>query len=611
MSAARRSLLISSFTLLIGACAPSPATNFGCADGGCEQVCLSKGTSCSDTDTCCPGTSCFMGACACGQLMDVCGGDGGQICCGDLECDPSGHCDNKCTQARGACQPFGGTCSSGADCCAPGTCNSGTCSDPAEAPTCGIEGAACATTSDCCGSANIPGSKLDCVLGTDGGNICHLGNTGEHCDSTHHCEPWLNCIVPVAPPMPDAGMDDGGMDDGGSMGDAGVVDAGVTGTCGPPKTRAVCNLNSATCNVGDSCDPNSTVDQGYDPCFFLVDNTNSLNYRTTTLVCNFGYCTKPFLSDGCDDTCVQAPGDPRPTSCLDFYNGGKLCMPECQTDSDCHGTEKYDSSSNNPQSVTHYCVNYGTKSGCQAELCYIDGDSVDGGLTKLGMPSNLYQPCSSHADSVCLPRFEADLSIIVGFCTAVRPDAGSSTVGQACDSRAGIEAPNSLCGPDATCLGGVCAKLCDAAELGSLGTPACDASRTCVSPQGLDLIADYQFGGCTESCDPFSDLEHSGCANFCGGPPTRCNWIISDNPPSALRGYCGGALKTPIPTGQHCLSGAVQPCEAGDYCLLSSDGVTRTCTKLCDPSQDAGPDTCPGTKKCTAFTGFKHSGYCP
>jgi hypothetical protein len=472
-------------------------------------------------------------------------------------------------------------------------------------PTCGQEGAACTIASDCCGTASIPGSQYDCVLGPDGGNICHFGAAGEPCDPVHHCVPWLNCILP---PVPDAGMDDGGVGDGG-MDDGGTIDAGVSGTCGAPGNGAVANLFSATVKVGDKCNPNSTTNQGYDPCMFTVSGQN-LAYRNTTLICHDGICTEPFLSEPCDSTCVQAPGDPRRTSCLAFYDGTNLCMPECQTDSDCHGTEKYDSSSANPQSVTHYCVNYGTKSGCQPELCYIDGDMMDGGLTKLGMSSNLYQPCSSHPDSLCLPRFEGDLTIILGFCTAVRPDAGS-TVGQACDSRAGIDAPNSLCGPDATCLGGTCAQLCDAAQLGAKGTPMCDASRTCVSPQGLDLIADFQFGGCTETCDPFADLANSGCANFCGGPPTRCNWIIGDAVPTAVRGYCAAALKTPIPTGQHCVSGAVQPCEAGDYCLTGSDGVTRTCTKLCDPSQDAGPDTCPGTKKCTAFTGFKHSGYCP
>jgi hypothetical protein len=599
MAAARRSLLCLTFALVVSACTPSPSDNFGCADGGCEQVCLSKGTSCGDTSECCPGTSCFGGACTCSDLQGTCG-DGGQICCGALECDPSGHCDNKCTQPRGACSPFGGACSGDSDCCAPGKCASGSCVDSTAAmTTCGSEGAACATASDCCGTATIPGSQYDCVLGRDGGNICHFGVSGEHCDDTHHCLPWLICI-PL--PVPDAGMDDGGMDDGG------MADAGVSGTCGAPGNGAVVNLYSSRVNVGDKCDPNSTTNSGYDPCMFTVSGQN-LAYRNTTLICHDGICTEPFLSEPCDNTCVQTPGDPRRTSCLAFYDGTNLCMPECQNETDCHGTERYDSASNNPQPVTHYCVNYGTKSGCQPELCYIDGDMMDGGLTPLGNPKNLYQPCSSHPDSLCLPRFEGDLSIILGFCTAVRPDAGS-TVGQACDPRAGIDAPNSLCGPDATCLGGVCAKMCDAAQLGLAGTPACDASRSCISPQGLDLIADYQFGGCSISCDPFADLANSGCANFCGGPPTRCNWVISDNPPTALRGYCGGALKTPIATGKPCVSGAVQPCEAGDYCLTGSDGVTRTCTKLCDPSQDAGPDTCPG-KKCTAFTGFKHSGYCP
>jgi hypothetical protein len=224
--------------------------------------------------------------------------------------------------------------------------------------------------------------------------------------------------------------------------------------------------------------------------------------------------------------------------------------------------------------------------------------------------SALYQPCAGRANTTCLPRFAGNLSSVAGFCTANRPGA-TTTVGQVCDPNAGVEASSALCGPDAACVGGQCQAICDASKLGQDGTPGCAAGQTCVSPQGVDLVADFQYGGCGDSCDPFADIEHSGCWKYCGGPPARCNWIVGNPSANTPRGYCGPALESPVPNGQACTVGAIDPCEAGSKCLLSADQIHSFCTHLCDPAAGPGAaDACPAGMTCTAFASLMRSGYC-
>lgn len=432
---------------------------------------------------------------------------------------------------------------------------------------------------------------MDCVAAADGGSYCHSGRPGEACDATHRCGPGLNCVAPTSMPS-DAGTADGG-----------ELDAGVSplGTCRVPTTGAECSIFTGTCNVGDRCDPDSTTNQSYDPCLLFATG-NRLGYRQTPLSCVDGYCSQPQEGEACTGACRQTAGDGRRTVCRDAADGERYCMPQCTENSDCSRSD-YADSNINAQPATNYCRNYGNGAACQPALCFAEG--VNG----LDDTSVLYKPCAQIPDSLCLPRFSQTTSGIVGFCTAVRPGTGS-TVGQVCNPRAGIESPSELCGADAVCLGGRCAPICDASTLGADGkTPGCEAPLTCISPQGLDLVASYQFGGCGTPCDPFADLAHSGCVSYCGGPPTKCHWIIADPSPGAHRGYCGAALVNPLKAGEKCRSGVVDPCEAGARCLRTADG-TGECTRLCDPTAVAGtPDACPsGT--CKAFQGFTRSGYC-
>lgn len=424
------------------------------------------------------------------------------------------------------------------------------------------------------------------------------------------------CVGPPDSGAADAGVDDGGAADAG-VDDGGAADAGVDaglptdggaatggGVCGLTRTNLTCTLYTATCGAGDNCNPNSSTNQGYDPCVYKVVSSN-LAYRTKALFCSGGLCSDPVEGDPCTANCIQTPGDPRQTLCRSFYDGTKLCMPSCATDADCRRSTTYDSNLNNPQRVTNYCLNYGNGSGCQPALCFVEGQTG-----AAGNPAALYKPCAGRPNTVCLPRYVGSDSNIIGFCTAVKPSA-ASTVGQTCDPRAGREAVSAICGPDAVCLGARCAAVCDAAALGAGGTPTCAKDQTCISPQGLDLVADYQFGGCADPCDPFADLEHSGCVNYCGGSAARCNWIIGDPVGDQPRGYCGAAVEVATRLGQACSRGAIDPCEPGAFCLLGADGITRTCTHLCDPTAAAGtPDTCPTGLTCAAFAPLKRSGYC-
>ncbi len=376
------------------------------------------------------------------------------------------------------------------------------------------------------------------------------------------------------------------------------------GLCGLTRTNVACTLFTAGCSAGDSCNPNSSTNQGYDPCFYKVVGQN-LGYRPQVLLCSGGLCSQPEEGDSCSGTCTQTVGDPRKTSCLSFYDGKKKCMPACGSDSDCRGSTFYDSNLANRQRVTNYCLNYGGGAACQPALCFVEGQT-----TAVGDPAVLYKPCKDKPNTICLPRYVSSNSTILGFCSPVSASP-EATAGQACDPRAGREATRANCGPGAVCLGARCAAICDAAALGRGGTPTCGQDKTCISPQGLDLISDYQFGGCADPCDPFADLEHSGCVNYCGGAPAHCNWIIGDPVVGLPRGYCGAGMKVPVKVGQTCVEGAVDQCEPGAYCLGSSTSATRTCTRLCDPTVDGGtPDACAAGQTCTAFASFKRSGYC-
>ncbi len=559
-------------------CSSKPAAKLDCESEGCAQACITSGAACSaDTASCCPGTSCFNGACVCSAKGETCGTNG-QTCCGGLECDPSGHCSDICSQPRGACHSYGDPCSADTDCCSPAACRNGFCADTSVVATCKQEGQSCASATDCCGSSAL-GSQLDCVTAGDGGMVCHRGQVGESCDTNRLCATGLHCIS--------------------------TVDGGTAGTCDVVKTAQTCILTSSSCSDGDSCDPEATVNEGYDPCYIGAQGQN-LGYRATARLCKSGFCAQPSLGDPCSGSCEQAVGDSRRTTCLRTADGSRVCLASCSFDNDCTGAMAFDNNNFNPPAITSLCVSNGGGKGCQPQVCYLDDDA------KLGDPNVLYKPCFNHEDTMCLPRFYGDGTRVAGFCTASR-SALISTVGKPCDMAAGREAKAAICGTDALCMGGRCAALCDAATLGTDGvTPGCtDPALTCISMQGLDLVSDYQVGGCNIACHPFAKLEDSGCVSFCGGPPTRCNWIVGDGAGNQPRGYCAAALKAPVAVGQSCrVASASDPCESGARCMLADDGVSAVCKRLCDPMAIPGSrDACP-TGTCTAFDSLTRSGYC-
>jgi len=561
-------------------------TTMPAGDGSAE--CGAMGAACSGI-TCCTGFSCIGGQCSCAAHEgDVCNAD--SACCAGLSCDATNHCRMPCNSEAGACHALGEMCASDADCCAPGTCHLGNCRGTFLPATCASEGIACLADTDCCGSLDA-GSRYACVSASDGGRVCHLGSAGESCDPSKPCSPGQTCIASV----------DGGVE-GGSNSEAGG--GAQVGVCGVVSMPSVCTLLSGSCAVWDTCDPENGTNQGYDPCFYRAQG-QTLSPRPQILTCHGGRCNYPIQGEACTATCIQTAGDPRPTQCVGILDGTNMCLPLCNVDADCSGALAVDSKNNNPPLLTTYCVGYGSAAqACQPLVCYVGGQAGE------DKPSMLYRPCPGRPNTLCIPQFVGTTSSILGFCQAVKPGA-TSTVGKVCSQREGRESQEGLCGKDALCLGGVCQKICDASQLGAAGTPACDPAETCLTTQGVNLVADYQVGGCGTPCDPFADEDHSGCANFCGGPPSKCYWIIGDAVANQPRGYCGAAAAHPIAAGQACGPSSVEPCEGGAYCLLNSDGITTSCAKLCDPTAASGsPDSCPKGKRCAAFPPLKHSGQC-
>jgi len=396
------------------------------------------------------------------------------------------------------------------------------------------------------------------------------------------------------------------MADAGPTADGGVTDAGpasTAGTCGVAVVQPECTVTDLMCSPGNPCNPNSSTNQGYDPCYFVAIS-GQLGYRSPVMLCQNGYCNNPPQGDPCTQICLQTPDDPRATTCENYYDGSQLCLPACTTDTDCTGATAFDQQSYNPPLLTNYCVNNGGGSACQPLLCYNENNLV------MQDASVLYKPCTGYPDTLCEPQFSGDDSAVIGYCTAVRPGA-TATVGQACDETAGREATTALCGADAICLGGRCAAICDASQNGGKGTPACPTSLTCISAQNVALTADYQVGGCSTPCDPFADAAHDECMNYCGGPPAKCHWIVGDPNPGEPSGYCGAALTNPVAVGQPCTPATVDQCVAGAQCLLQSDGVTTLCTELCNVTAAAGsPDSCRNGVACTVIGNFTKAGAC-
>ncbi len=381
------------------------------------------------------------------------------------------------------------------------------------------------------------------------------------------------------------------------------VDAGTpttVGTCGVVGTPPTCTLRSATCALGASCDPNSSANQGYDPCS-LQYSGGSLYYRAAGYACHSGVCALPQLNDTCTAKCSETPGATNKTVCAELDVNSKVCAVSCTTDADCPGVfypngnlasaQRFGVISHAP--LTQWCVPHPElgKSVCQPRLCFEDApDRNNEGF--------LFKACADVPNSICLPHETSTLSdyfgssntsTVLGFCHAVRPGT-APTVGQACDERSGTEAPDRLCGPDALCAGGRCQALCDASQPGGY-FPACGPSQTCLNPYyGTDPLSGHQTGMCGVACDPFADEAHSGCTNFCGGPRARCQWQGLDKVPGPA--HCVAMAAHPKPAGAPCT--ATGECGTGMICWsTANDNSNPVCTQLCSQAAAAGSaDAC-------------------
>ncbi len=547
------SLALLVLPLLFGCPVPPPVVVEPEPDAG---QCSTLDAGCSDTQACCDGSSCSAGHCACVAVKGALCGGANPVCCTGLTCDATGRCQLPC-DVDGGCRSPGDTCTAPGDCCAPATCLNGTC-DVVERCKGNLDD--CTADTDCCGDPAI-GSRPACVT-TTAGRKCRFSARGEACTTATPCAPNFACL------------------------DAGT---GVPGSCGIEVPSPACTLNTATCARGAACDPNTNVNQGYDPCG-IRNNGGTLQYRSQVLSCHGGVCDAPRLFESCNSACGVTPNESRrPAECVDLDTNSKVCLETCTTNADCGGQFYLDDltssidigilSSGAP--IAMWCVPHPdlNKSFCQPQLCYEDG--APGRDDK----RRLYQPCAGQPNSICLPQsartytdFFGDSvnSNTFGFCQAVSPDPAPS-VGKACDVRAGTESPAALCGPDALCIGQRCQKLCDA-SVPEDGSPACAANETCVEPYSFpDTFSANQIGICSPRCDPFADETNSGCETWCGGPRSRCNWHGWDRP--FVNAHCAPMAQQPKRIGEAC--DKTMQCETGALCWALA-GAKAACVQLCD-----------------------------
>ncbi len=592
--------------LVVAAClGPSTVSDAG-EDAGLVE-CAPLDAGCSDAQACCAGGSCHLGQCACVSMEGAACGGSNPVCCSGLTCNASGHCEAPCSGSRGSCRPPNDACQADGDCCSPAKCVNQKCQ--LWAPRCADDGDPCMTDTDCCGDSAL-GSRPQCV-NRGSGKICHFGRKGESCNSTSPCLPSFACVVDAgvvvdagtpadAGAGSDAGSDAGLLDDGGVIDldagtslDAGApVDAGTppepNGVCGVIGSPGTCTLRASTCAVGAACNPNSSANAGYDPCGIRYDG-QSLYYRSPAMVCHSGVCSLPQLFEPCTSACGVSPGVSKKPQCVQMDTNSTVCLEQCTTDADCPGVffPSGDLTSSmaiglvSPVPLSMWCVPHPEKgkSFCQPRLCYEDGSALD----NVGA---LYKPCDGVPNSLCIPHETRGLSDYFGstgsattlaFCQAIRP-ASAPTVGLPCDVRAGSETPNALCGADATCVGGVCQKTCDASLPGP-DFPTCSDSQSCVNPYlGTDPLSAHQSGVCGATCDMFADEANSGCVTWCGGPRAKCQWQGLDK--IARAAHCEPMSANPKSAGQTCKASI--ECGAGMLCWTNVSGQAPVCTQLCN-----------------------------
>ena len=626
-------------------------------------ACGSASALCSASSPCCTGLLCRAGSCVQpSHEGDACDATAG--CANGLSCDATDHCHASCGTTD-LCRGLGDGCDGANPCCGSLTCAAGQCVAPDAAAACGGDGDPCTTAADCCGDA-AAGLQFACVPGPNGGHICHLGTLGEACDQSTPCGPALEC-QPSAPATTSASSGSTSGGSGSTSSGSGSTSSGSSSTSssssGSTSSGSTSSSSSGSSSTGSTSSGSGSTSSGsssgssgstgIDPSPHVVDPTAGTcvyaNGRaggpgtcsTTSANCypgdgcnpNRDYCNKggalvcdptanvcvpydtTYASCSHDADCHAPAGASHPQVCAATVLFGDACAPGCTTDADCTGAMPIDQANYNPPNVSTFCdSNGGGALGCQQILCWVSPD-----LQAQGIPTDtsvLYKPCPGHPNSVCVPQYWGDVTDMVGFCQATQPGAPASTVGQPCSNASSGLSSDVLCGPDATCLGGVCQAICDAAPYGEAnGGPTCPASQTCISAQGLNLVSTWQVGGCGTPCDPWTaDETQSGCASFCGGPAARCDWIFGDPISGQPLGYCGKAPAAPAPEGGACTTDA--DCAQGASCLGDGQGGAE-CVRICDLQAAAGtPDSCPSGQRCHGFTSssgaqvFQHAGYC-
>jgi hypothetical protein len=349
------------------------------------------GQPCGTNGECLTGYTCISGHCRTGESDGGGGGDGGNLGCDGVVCDPPNPCQDgpgTCNPSTGRCvypaKPATSLCTDNDACTLNDHCDGDGGCVPTKVITCTTPPTAChsdagvcdPTTGQCSYAQLSPGARCEdgdpCTVGETcgAGDVCS-GGSAKVCttppntctQSLGSCQPGVGCVYP---PRAGGTCDDGNACTVGDACDAGACVPGVL--CPPPLPCQIgsCQANG-TCTFaaapdGTSCGPTASARCCSGNCVDI--STNALNCGGCGIACVAGYACESVAA--LNTTCTAAPANtsgrctcnsllantcPRTQTCRSATPGNNRCSPN-DAGVDCAAGEKIQLNPLCPQ----YCV---------------------------------------------------------------------------------------------------------------------------------------------------------------------------------------------------------------------------------------------------------------
>ncbi len=596
--------------------------------GQCGRQARADGTACGNQTNaeCDSADTCLSGACASNLVAagEACGSTSDTICDNPDTCDGAGNCESnveittiECRADAGECdvaelcdgagscpqdgfEPTGTSCGEPAAsvCDHPDTCDgSGGCQANSESANtvCRQDASDCDVAEFCDGAGRCPDDALESAgtpCGDPRSTICDYPDT---CDDSGSCQ--ANFETPATVCRQDAGdCDVAELCDGEGSCPENTFEPAAT-TCGNPtatvcdnpdtcdgsggcqsnfeSSTTVCRKDAGECDVSESCDGEGNCpDDGFGPAASSCGDPTATVCDQPDTCDGSGSCQTNFESS--TTVCRQDAGD---CDVAELCNGEGVCPEDAfelagtfcgdSTASDCDNPDTCDGAGGcqaNFESSTTVCRQ--NAGHCDvAELCNGEG----------ACPENAFEPtgssCGSPVDSVCDNPDTCDGS---GACrdnlepttSACRTDTGECDVAELCDGAGSC--PLDAFEPTGAPCGSSADSVCDSAD-------SCDGSGKCQNnfePPTRVCRADAGQCDVPEHCDgegqcPANAPEPSGTpcddGEICTGAD-RC-----------IEGEClGEPIQPTLTVIKEVVNDDEGPCEADDFQLLLSDGVSDT-----------------------------------